>query len=546
MEFIYVLILAITGLGVLLYGMSIFARAIETGVGSRLNYKFIKISYSPVRGCGFVAGLTFLLQKTTLVTSMLTNYTSLGSITLRQSLPMAIGISIGSALTLVIMIFQGLNLTIFLTICCFFGAMINLFVKSDRAKLLARALMGFGLIFLGIHLVGDYAGQIFQIPSVYNFLSSIGHPIVIMIFALLTGLATTSTFCAITLLATLVGVSGVGPIDISCACIGMLAVPIGTSTADYIYTTSGQDINTKRIALFRILTCIFAFVVMAPLYFIGIYQSIFTALGDNTILTLILVYTIQMVFTAILIPFSPLLEKLMVKILPDKKKKVEGYLDFVIPESHIASFSTGYVSILNSIKSLFELNQKVFNMAMQKIINKTESRGIQGQVQGIEKAIKITMNTVLRVSMHTSSDNLQKTQMLNYVLNDCRYIVKKAKELSDDASEYIEKPKILTQNEINNLIDIQQKVLSLSGMVKELAVSLMNSQPLLNENLKEIFELNQSISTQCKKLRKDVYASYKTKGGYPESNMYFLILQNLEDTNTVWNDIAIKFGILAS
>ena len=95
MSVIYMLMLTFAGLGILLYGMSLFSSALESGLGYRLNNKFMQMAKKPITGYLFSALLTFGTQKTTLVNGMIMDYVNVGTISLRQSLPMVLGLCFG-------------------------------------------------------------------------------------------------------------------------------------------------------------------------------------------------------------------------------------------------------------------------------------------------------------------------------------------------------------------------------------------------------------------------------------------------------------------
>ena len=118
MDIVSIIVLMLAGLGLLLYGMSMFSRALESCMGHSLGNRFMKVANSPIKSYFFSAIMTFATQKSTLVSGMIMNYVNYGTISLRQSLPFVLGLSFGNTISIILMIFQGLNLTRFLTLLC--------------------------------------------------------------------------------------------------------------------------------------------------------------------------------------------------------------------------------------------------------------------------------------------------------------------------------------------------------------------------------------------------------------------------------------------
>lgn len=542
MDLVLMLVMTLAGLGILLYGMSLFSRALESALGYRLNNKFMQMAQNPFKGYFFSALLTFCTQKSTLVSGMIMNYVSIGTVSLRQSLPMVLGLSFGNTISIILMIFQGLNITTFLTLLCFVGAIMNLFFKTEKCQMLARAFMGFGMLFLGLEIIGTYAGQIFEIPEIFNFIASINYPIVIVLLAFVFSFLTTSNFASLTLLAVLVMA---GPVSIDSAVLGMLAVAIGTALADYVYTVSGQSADGKRVALYHLIAHIFGFVVMFPLYFTGVYTMLCDAIGGNIILTLIIVHMVQMTLPIILMPFGGVVEKLLKVLVREKKGKKDPYAEFILPDSAVSTFGVGYIAVLQSTKRILEMGTELQNDILEKIANKKEMRGINGRLQGLEKVIRITNNAVLRMTPKVSTEDLQKTNVLVNILSDMHYLMERSKRLTKLGSEIAKKPRLVTQRQIESLLRVGAELESLTKLDCQLIEGLINGQDIDNASLKNVLDFNKKLYALCQKLRKEVYVDYRKNGHLPESNIYFNLITNFEDVNTDLGNIAIKLGILS-
>lgn len=542
MAIFYIIVLILAGLGILLYGMSLFSRALESTMGHSLNNKFMRVSTHPYRSYFLSAVLTFLTQKSTLVSGMIMNYVNIGTISLRQSIPFVLGLSFGNALSVLLLIFQGLNLTAILTICCFIGAVLNLFARTEKNQNIAKALVGFGMLFLGIELVGIYSKELFGVESIFGFLEHINYPIVIILLSFLFSLATTSNFASITILASLVMS---GPVQIEVAVLGLLSVALGTALASYLYTVPGQGVDARRVATQHIFAHLFGFVVLGALYFTGVYQWLFASLGGNVFLTLIIVHIVQMVLPIVLVPFRGLIEKFLRMIVRDKKNDRDPSKEFILPDTVLDTFSTGYLALLQSTQKLMQKNSDIETTILRRLSEGKDMRGIMGEVQGLNKAIKICNNAVLRMSARINEKELQKSNILVNIFSDLTYLADRTKKLAQLGGEVSKKPKSLSKEDVSKLLALVGYLDSLNKLDIALIDDIIAGKTIDSEGLKCVLEYNKFIYEIIQEQRKEVYLEYRSNGRYPEGNAYFNALVNFENVNTSLENIAIKLGILS-
>ncbi len=541
MSVVSLVVLTLAGLGILLYGMSIFSRALETTLGSRFGKNFSSIATSPIRSYLVGGGLTFLTQKVTLVCGMIMGFVDVGTISQRQSIAFILGISFGSALSMILMMFQGFDLTLFLTLFCIIGAFCALFIRTSRGQKVAEALIGFGMLFLGIELVGTYSTEIFQIESVYNFLSAIGHPLVVILIGFLISLLTTSTFASLTVLGALVG-----PISIESAFLGMLAIAVGSGLSDYIYTVAGQSVEAKRVVTFHVLFRVFSFVIFFPLYFSPVITWLYDGLGENAILTLIIVHMVQMTIPSlILLPFSKPLSSLMDKIVRAKKSAEDNYSEFILPDNVVNVFSVGFPSLLKSTRRLLEINRDLNLQLLTRITEKKDIRGLSGKLKGFEKVIKITSNTTIRMSSKVGESELPKINNLLNILNDISYLADRSSKLYSIGTDIVKKNKVLGDQQSRSVTKIFDEMGAFYQQDIVLIESLLNGQNIDNKQLKSALECNKRVFSLCQKNKKSTFSEYRKTGHYPRgSDTYFALINILEDINADLANISVKLGII--
>lgn len=152
MDFLQIFGLLIGGLALFLFGLELMTTGLKAIAGSRLQALLGTLTANRFRGILAGAGVTALLNSSTITTVLTVGFVSAGLMTLKQSIPMIMGANIGSTLTAQIIAFKLSALTPFMLAL---GFVMHAFAKRELIRLLGSILLGFGLLFLGIEVMGD-------------------------------------------------------------------------------------------------------------------------------------------------------------------------------------------------------------------------------------------------------------------------------------------------------------------------------------------------------------------------------------------------------
>ena len=150
------------GIGILLYGIKVMGDGLQKILGKQLRHLLESVTRKPLLGVLAGISLTILFQSSTATTVILVGLSNAAVITLRQSLPVILGADIGTSVTaqLIALKFTELSLLI-----VGLGSPIVFFAKQDRHRRFGQAIMGFGLLFLGLKIVGDSLHPLQQVPE---------------------------------------------------------------------------------------------------------------------------------------------------------------------------------------------------------------------------------------------------------------------------------------------------------------------------------------------------------------------------------------------
>lgn len=140
------------GLALFLFGLQLLTDALKQLAGARLESILAKLSANRFRGLLAGAGITALLNSSTITTVLMVGFVSAGLMTLGQTVPMIMGANVGSTFTAQIIAFDVSRLTPFMLAL---GFLTHAFAKREALQLMGTALLGLGLLFLGIQFMGD-------------------------------------------------------------------------------------------------------------------------------------------------------------------------------------------------------------------------------------------------------------------------------------------------------------------------------------------------------------------------------------------------------
>ncbi len=144
--------LLVGGLALFLFGLELITEALKAIAGSRLQSLLGALTMNRLRGVLAGAGITALLNSSTITTVLLVGFVSAGLMTLQQAIPLIMGANIGSTLTAQIIAFDISAIAPFLLAG---GFLMHGFAAHRTLRKLGGVLIGLGLLFLGLEFMGN-------------------------------------------------------------------------------------------------------------------------------------------------------------------------------------------------------------------------------------------------------------------------------------------------------------------------------------------------------------------------------------------------------
>jgi phosphate:Na+ symporter len=150
-----VLLALFGGMALLLYGIRLSGEALQRAAGGRLKTMLTGMSRNRVLALASGAGMTAIIQSSAATTLMLIGFVSAGLMTFRQTLGIILGADIGTTFTVELIAFR---VTDYAPLLVGTGFLITFVARRRVIKDIGQALLGLGLMFLGLKLILNDVG----------------------------------------------------------------------------------------------------------------------------------------------------------------------------------------------------------------------------------------------------------------------------------------------------------------------------------------------------------------------------------------------------
>lgn len=416
-------------LALLIYGMKTMSDALQKMAGSGLRHILGRMTSNRFTGMLTGTFVTCAVQSSSATTVMTVSFVSAGLLTLGQAISVIMGANIGTTLTAWIMSF-GYNVD--LTNVVFPSFLVGIVLIYRRKHRPAGDFL-FGLAFMFWSLVVlNGAGRDMDMqhnPSVVGFFASFdtGSYLTIFVFLLAGTIITciVQSSAAVMAITILLCSTGVLPVYMGIALV--MGENIGT-TATANLAALGAGIEARRAALAHLLFNVFGVIwVLAVFYpFVDMvcslvgYDPAGSGQVDRLPVVLAMFHTcFNVLNTALLIGFVPVLERIVCRILPNKNaSKPVSSLRFISS----GLMATPEISVFQAQKEVVlyaERMQRMFGMVCV-LLDEKDEKEFEWQYARITKYENIADNMEVeiaaylkKVSMdHLSDDTKEKIQIM--------------------------------------------------------------------------------------------------------------------------------------
>lgn len=158
------------GLGLFMYGVHTTSDGLQKFAAHRLKQILNSLTEKTFLAVLLGMIMTVALQSSAATTVLVVEFVNAGMMSLAQALGIVLGSAVGTSIVIQLIAFKMLNIALG---AIFIGFIFHVFGRSQW-KHLGQALIGFGIIFVGMANMSEASAPLKNIPEVYSFLSHLG------------------------------------------------------------------------------------------------------------------------------------------------------------------------------------------------------------------------------------------------------------------------------------------------------------------------------------------------------------------------------------
>ena len=326
----------IGGLCLFLFGMNLMGQALERRAGSGLRSLLEKMTQNRLMGLLAGLGVTAVIQSSSATTVMVVGFVNSGLMTLRQSIGVIMGANIGTTVTAWILSLSGIEgssllvqmfkPSTFTPILALVGIILYMFCKADKKKDTGMILLGFATLMFGMEAMSSAVSSLRNVPQFREIFLMFSNPILgVLVGAVLTGIIQSSSASV----GILQALASTGQVTYGAAIPLIMGQNIGTCVTALL-SSIGTNKNARRAALVHLNFNVIGATVGIVLFYVVRAVAAPALLGQAASEWGIAVAhsIFNILCTAVLLPMGGLLEKLVLRLVPEgKQPQREAELD---------------------------------------------------------------------------------------------------------------------------------------------------------------------------------------------------------------------------
>mgnify|MGYP002860187405 CR=1 FL=1 len=319
------------GLAMFLYGMSVMSAALTKISGGKLESILGKVTANAFFAYLFGVIVTAVVESSSASTVMVVGLVNSGIMTLSQAVNVILGANLGTTFTAWLLSLNAIssenffiNLlkpTSFTPFLALVGIGLLMFSKSDKKKNIGTALLGFAVLMFGMDMMSDAVSPLKDVAGFRALLMTFRNPVIGLFVGIVFTMIIQSSAGTIGVVQAL---SKTVEISYATAIPVVIGAEVGTCITA-ILSSIGANKNGKRTALmhlyFNLIKAAAFMVIFYSLDAVFNYAFMDYQVGMAGIAC---IHTlVNLIATLVMLPFSGLLVKLVLKTIPVDEKELE-------------------------------------------------------------------------------------------------------------------------------------------------------------------------------------------------------------------------------
>ena len=522
------------GLALFIFGMNMMSESLQKVAGDKMKKVLGVLTRNAV--CGMLAGalVTAVLQSSSATTVLVIGFVSEGLMSLKQGISVIFGANIGTTMTAQLMAFK---ISDYIMPIVFIGFLIAFIAKKEKVKFVGQTIFAFGLLFVGIEMMGDVMKPLATSPVFINMMEKVSHiPVLGVGVGLVMTLVVQSSSATIAVLqsfASQAGPDGASVIGLVGAIPILLGDNIGT-TITAILASIGQSKDAKRCAIahsvFNITgSFIFIWIIKPFAKFVEMISPKGNELDVISRQIANAHMSFNIINTLIWLPLLPVMVKIVMFIVKDDKEvSIEDYKEKSFLDKNVISQPIAAMYLVSQeIRRAGRLVSEMIGNMKATVMN-NDSKALAELEKNAKLVTEIDENTVSYISGMFSNGSLTEEQSsttagLLYVLNDIARVSKRCEDASPVIRAKLEGKYKFSKDAVEELGKVIDNV---EIMYRTSIVSLENGD---TKTARKVFDYRKELRNMEKKFNKNHLKRLRKNNCKPEFTYPFSnVLHNLE------------------
>lgn len=525
------------GLGMFLYGMSIMADGMQKTAGSRMSSFLGMLTNNRFLAVVLGALITAIIQSSGATTVMVVGFVSAGVLNLSQAVGVIMGANIGTTITAWIVsmsqlgdAFEIMKPGFYAPLIIGVGALLLVFAKGQKKKMIGEILIGLGLLFTGLDFMSGSISPYTDAPVFARAFALLGgNPLLGMLIGALVTALLQSSSASVGILQTL-AMNGI--VTTNAAIYITLGQNIG-SCVTAMLSSAGGSRTAKRAAVMHLTFNVIGAILFGVLGFMVFSLIPSFAAADISAVQISIFHTVfNLTMTALLFPFGDQLVKLSGMVVKEKEEEGNAgdqetaatlrHLDERIFESPAFAVETAALEVVH----MGQITMKNVKRALDAVLtgNLEEVEVVYKTEKTIDNMEKMLTEYLIKV------DNLSLTERQKRIVNNLFYSVSDIERIGDHAENMAEQAEYLVQHKLDFTETGMKDLRSISDSVIQSFQHAIDARQTGNmDSVRKVSQYEDDVDNQEEELREKHIERLSAGQCEPSAGVVFLdILSNLE------------------
>ena len=313
------------GLGAFLFGMKYMGEGLELAAGPKMKELLEKLTRNRIMGFLLGALVTIVIQSSSATTVMVMGFINAEIMDLAQATGVIFGANIGTTITSILI---ALDVSGIAPICICIGAVMLLYAKKKRNRYIGQVVLGFGILFQGLHTMSQAMSPLKDSPGFQEFILNAKNPLLGFVVGVILCAVIQSSSAAVGVLQAL-AMQGLMPLYF--AAFVVCGINVGSSTPPLLSALNAKN-NAKRAACIYLIFNIVGAILFIPLTILfPITQMIERVIPDPVFQIAVYHIIFKVVTGVILLPLVNVVVKWTYRIIPKQAHESAFRFEYIDP-----------------------------------------------------------------------------------------------------------------------------------------------------------------------------------------------------------------------